>query len=297
MTNFITSLIAGLVFGAALATAGIGFTLQFGVTNYFNIGYGELLTIGAMVAVTLNAGVLHWNIWLAALVGIAVTGIAGVLINRLVYSPFLDRRRDIFTILLVTFGVAILLDNIYLLVWGSGYRQFSYTPGAVAAIGGVKISEAQIVYLLIAALCLISVQLMLKRTKIGRSMRAMSDNSSLAMISGLNIRRTTDITWLATGLLAGASGLLFALETHTFNTTLGLSYEYYIFVAVILGGIGKPLGAVLGGILIGVATQLAALFVPSGLSPVIAFAVLIVVMLLRPQGLLGVPGRLGRVNV
>lgn len=297
MAEATSVVVAGLVYGAVLATAGIGFTLQFGVTNYFNIAYGELLTLGAMVTASLNTGSVRWGIWPSAVVGVLATTAFAIFQNRFIFTPFLNRRKSLFVTLLVTFALAIVLDNVFIMVWGTNFTQYTYTPGAVVGLFGAKIQIAEIVYLCIAVGAMAVVQLLLTKTKIGRTMRAMSDNTTLATIAGLNTKRTTEITWALTGALAGISGVLFALQTHTFGVGLGLNYEYYIFVAVILGGIGQPVGALLGGLLIGLLLQSSALAIPSGLSPVIAFAVLVLVMMVRPQGLLGTPGRLNRLGL
>jgi branched-subunit amino acid ABC-type transport system permease component len=294
MSQLLSAIIAGIVYGAALSTAGAAFTLQFGVTNYFNLAFGALLGFAAMVAVSLNAASFHWNIWIAGAVAVIATAVLAVLLNRILYAPFLNRRRNIFIMILVTFAVAILLSNIFLIFWGTSFTEFRYTPGPTLHFVGATVTTDQVIYVLVAGACLIAVQLLLKYTSLGRSMRAMSDNFSLASIAGLNVRRITDLTWMMTGLLAGVAGILLALETHSFNASIGSRYEYFIFIAVILGGIGEPVGAFLGGILIGVVTEVSGLILPSGMSPVAALAILILVMLLKPQGLLGVPGRLGR---
>lgn len=297
MAELTSVVVAGLVYGSILATAGVGFTLQFGVTNYFNLAYGELMTFGAMVTASLNTGSIGWGIWPASAVGVSATVLLALFQNRFIFTPLLNRRKSIFVTLLATFAVAIMLDNIFILVWGTSFTQYTYSPGAGIHLFGAAISIAEIVYFLIAVGCMAAIHQLLTRTKAGRSMRAMSDNTTLASIAGLNTKRITAVTWAITGFMGGIAGVLFALQTHTFGVSLGVNYEYYVFVAVILGGIGQPFGALMGGLLIGLITQLAALAIPSGLSPVIAFAVLILVMLFRPQGLLGVPGRLNRLGL
>lgn len=296
MTQFLASAVAGVIYGAVLAVASLGFTVQFGVTNYFNFAYGEIMAIGAMVAATFNSLAFHWSIWIAGLLGCVAAALVAAFLDFVILTPFLRKYRHVWTMLLVTFAIALLLDNVFLLTWGSGYTQYNHVTGPLLHLGGVRITMAQIVYLLLALLCLVAMYVVLKRTRLGRSMRALSDDETLAAITGLNTRRITTVTWLISGGLAGISGVLLGLQTHTFNASVGVNYEYYIFIAVILGGIGEPVGAVLGGLVVGVVTQIAAIAVPSGLSPVIAFTILVLVLFVRPMGLLGVPGRLDRLT-
>lgn len=296
MTQFLASAVAGLIYGAVLAVASLGFTVQFGVTNYFNFAYGELMAVGAMLAATLNSGAFHLSIWVAGLVGCIAAALLAALLDVVVLTPFLRKYRHVWTMLLVTFAIALLLDNVFLLTWGSDYTQYRHATGPLLRLGGIRITLAQIIYLVIAILCLAAMYGLLKRTRLGRSMRALSDDDTLASITGLKTRRITTITWLISGALAGLSGVLLGLQTHTFNASVGVNYEYYIFIAVILGGIGEPVGAVLGGLVVGLVTQIAATAVPSGVSPVIAFAILVLVLFVRPMGLLGVPGRLDRLT-
>ncbi len=298
MDRLIAVTIAGLAYGAVLSVASVGFTIQFGVTNYFNFAYGEVMTVATMIAVTLNASsVLHMNIWLASAVGVLGTGAVALLLNQFVFVPFRAKYKNIWTMLLVTFSVALIMDNVFLLIWGSNYRQFTGSTGSVIRVGTATISVSDFVYLAIAVVCLLLVQGLLTRTRIGRSMRAMSDNATLASISGIRTGKVTAITWLVSGLLAGVGGVLLGLQTHTFDTAVGLSYEYYIFIAVILGGVGSPMGAVLGGLVVGLLSQLISLAIPSGLNSVVVFGVMIVVLFVRPMGLMGVPGRLNRVDL
>lgn len=295
--NFIVVSIAGLAYGGVIAIAALGFTLQFGTTNYFNFAYAEMMEFGALIAVTLNITIVHWNIWIAGIIGAAAAGLFAAALNRSLFRPFLKRYRNIWTMLIVTFSLALLLDNIYLLVWGSGYYQYSYSPGPGIHIGTASIQVSEFVILGIVVICLGLVHLLLTRTRLGRMMRAMSDNSSLATICGLNTKRITEMTWLVSGILAGLAGVLLALETHTFDSSVGVLYEYYVFVAVILGGVGSAAGAVLGGLVVGLATSLSGLIISSGLSPVAVFALMILVLFIRPMGLMGVPGRLSRTEL
>lgn len=285
------------MFGAVLAIASIAFNLQFSVTNYFNFAYGELLTFGAMSALAVNTELFHLNVWVALLIGGVATGLLSIGLNRLVFNPFVRRRPQLLFALVVTFAVSLILNNIFIIIWGTDFHELSYPASVNHHWGALQISTNQILYFVIAVFCMIGLHLILNYTKLGRSMRAMSDDLSLASVCGINIDRITGLTWAITGLLAGVAGVLLAMQTHTFGTAIGDNYEYLVFSAVILGGIGKAYGALIGGFVLGLATQLSALVIPAGLSPVLAFAVLVGIMLFRPQGLLGVQGVLSRTSV
>ncbi|HVA24429.1 MAG TPA: branched-chain amino acid ABC transporter permease [Chloroflexota bacterium] len=277
----------GVVDAAVLAVAAIAFTLQFGVTNYFNFGYSEWLTFGAFIALTVNNGLLHVNVWLAMFIGGVATAILSLLINRAVFAPFTRRRPEAFYILIVTFGVGFLLNQLYILIWGTAYRNLNSPASPLHDVGPLKFSTEQLLFLLIAVTFMAGTYLILNHTRAGRCMRAMSDNRALAAICGFKTERITDLTWLMTGFMAGVAGVILAIETHTFGTDLGQSYVYLVFPAVIIGGIGRTYGALIGGLLIGLFTGIGVLVIPSAISPLVIFAALVAIVLLRPQGLVG----------
>lgn len=281
----------GVVDAAVLAVAAIAFTLQFGVTNYFNFGYSEWLTFGAFMALTVNNEVLHLNVWVAMGIAGVATAILSLLINRGIFAPFTRRRPEAFYILIVTFGVGFLLNQLYILIWGTAYRELNAASAPLHDVGPFRFSSDQILYLLIAMGFMLATYLILNHTRIGRCMRAMSDNRSLATVCGIKTERITDLTWLMTGFMAGVAGVILAMETHTFGPDLGQNYVYLVFPAVIIGGIGRTYGALIGGLLIGLFTGIGVLIIPSSLSPLVIFAALLAVVLLRPQGVVG--GSLG----
>ena len=277
----------GIVDAAVLSVAAIAFTLQFGVTNYFNFGYAEWLTFGAFIALTFNNGLLHVNVWLAMLIGGAATALLSLAINRGVFAPFTRRRPEGFYILIVTFGVGFLLNQMYILIWGTAYRNLDTQSSPLHNVGPFKFSTEQLLFLLIALAFMAATYLVLNHTRTGRCMRAMSDNHALAGIRGIKTDRITDVTWLMTGFMAGVAGVILAIETHTFGTDLGENYVYLVFPAVIIGGIGRTYGALIGGLIIGLFTGIGVLVIPSALSPLVIFAALVAIVLLRPQGLVG----------
>jgi branched-subunit amino acid ABC-type transport system permease component len=280
-------IVLGAINAAVLAVAAVAFTLQFGVTNYFNFGYGEWLTFGAYTAFMLTSRWVHLNIWVALALSGVVTAALSIGLNRAVFSPFVNRRRDPFFILIVTFAVGFMLNQLFIMIWGTDYRQLPQPAMPSLSLGTFRVGTDQLIFLGVALACMVTVQLVLTSTRIGKSMRAVADNRSLAAVCGLDIQRIADITWVVTGFMAGLAGVILALQTASFSTDLGDNYVYLVFPAVIIGGIGRPTGALLGAILIGVFGAVGALYIPPSLSTVLIFIALVATVLLRPEGLLG----------
>jgi branched-subunit amino acid ABC-type transport system permease component len=296
VSNFTVLAGFGLIDGAILAVAALGFTLQFGVTNAVNFAYGEFITFGAFGVVLVNGLGVHTNFWETVVIGAVSGAVLSVVIGQFVYAPFLKRRPEILFSLVLTFGMSLILVNAYIAIWGSGFRvlePISYPTGDadVHQIGPFIVTTLQLWFLLLAVIFLLIAYLLLNYTRLGRSMRAISDNRALAIVCGLNLRRITTYTWLITGALAGAAGVVQALQAHSFQPSLGDTFVYLVFASVVIGGIGRPLGAVLGAVIIGLVTQLAVPIVGAAVSPVAVFVVLVALMIFRPSGLFGSTGR------
>lgn len=290
MTLYLHALGFGLVTASILALASVGLTLQFGVTNYVNFAYGEMLTFGAYFAWIANAH-YGWNIWLALLAGAILTGVLGIVLNLIILAPFVKRGYPVLFMLVVTFGLSLILANVLLAIWGADFRQYKVTPDKSYNIGPFLFTGRQLVIIGIAAVSMIGVHVLLNYTKIGKAMRAMSDNPSLAKNCGINTELVTNFTWLLSGLLAGLAGVVLALNISSFQPAFGGDFLFVIFSAVILGGIGKPYGAMAGALVIGIVTELAAIPLSSDFKNDAAFAILVLVLLLRPQGIFASEGK------
>lgn len=280
----------GLVTASILALASVGLTLQFGVTNYINFAYGELLTAGAYFAWLANAH-YGWNIWLALLAGALLTGVLGVLLNLVVLAPFVKRGYPVLFMLVVTFGLSLVLSNVILAIWGGNFRQYHVTPDTQHNIGPFLFTSKQLIIIGIAVVAMAGIHVLLAYTKIGKAMRAMSDNPSLAKNCGIDIGQITNFTWLLSGFLAGLAGVVLALNITSFQPASGGDFLFVIFAAVILGGIGKPYGAMAGALVIGLVTEIAAIPLSSDFKNDAAFAILIIVLLVRPQGIFATEGK------
>jgi branched-subunit amino acid ABC-type transport system permease component len=290
MTIYLHALGFGLVTASILALASVGLTLQFGVTNYINFAYGELLTFGAYFAWIANTH-YGWNIWLALLIGALLTGVVGVVLNLVILAPFVKRGYPVLFMLVVTFGLSLILANVILAVWGADFRQYTVAPDTQHAIGPFLFTGQQLLIIAIAAVAMVGLHVLLTYTKIGKAMRAMSDNPTLAKNCGIDTERVTTFTWLLSGFLAGLAGVVLALNISSFQPAFGGDFLFVIFAAVILGGIGKPYGAMAGALVIGLVTEIAAIPLTSDFKNDAAFAILVLVLLLRPQGIFATEGK------
>lgn len=280
----------GLVTASILALASVGLTLQFGVTNYINFAYGELLTFGAYFAWLANSH-YGWNIWLALLVGAILTGVLAVILNLIVLQPFIKRQYPVLFMLVVTFGLSLVLSNVLLAVWGADFQRFNVPNDVEYHIGPFLWTGRQLVIIGIAIVVLVGVHILLNYTKLGKAMRAMSDNPTLARNCGIDTEMVTNFTWMLSGFLAGLAGVVLALNITTLQPAFGGDFLFVIFAAVILGGIGRPYGAMAGALVIGIVTEVAAVPLSSDFKNDAAFAILVLVLLFRPQGIFASEGK------
>lgn len=280
----------GLITASVLALASVGLTLQFGVTNFVNFAYGEMLTIGAYIAFICNRG-LHMNIWLSMLIAAILTAVVSWAVNVFVIQPFVRRKAPTIILLVVTIGLSLFLMNGIQAIWGPAFKQYNEAPATSVHIGPMMFTNQQLVIIGIAAAAMIGIHILLKFTKLGKAMRAMSDNVELARISGIPTAKITNFAWLISGFMAGLAGVVLAMNVNNFTPALGTEFLFVIFSAVILGGIGRPYGAMLGALIIGVAMEVSASFMDSAYKTVIAFAILVILLLFRPQGILPSRGR------
>ncbi|ACU53474.1 inner-membrane translocator [Acidimicrobium ferrooxidans DSM 10331] len=290
MSLFLLTLGFGIVTSAVLALAAVGLSLQFGVTNYVNFAYGAYLAVGMFVTYTASVG-LHLPFWLGGLVGVIASGLAAVAVDVAVLEPFVRRGTSGFFLLIVTFGLSLILLNLVQAIWGVGFDRYPIAAGNPLHLGPFSLTAAQIGVVIVAAVVMVGVHLLLTRTRLGMAMRAMSDNAPLAAASGIDTRRTTRWTWFLSGALAGLGGITLALNTVEFQAFTGNTFLFVIFAAVILGGIGKIYGAMVGALVIGLAISLSTLVISAAYSLDVAFLVLVLTLLIRPQGIFATAGK------
>ena len=285
MSLFLASIGFGLVTASVLAIASVGFTLQFGVTDVLNLAFGAIMILGAFVAYWVNENGL--SVWLGLLLAVAACAVASVLLNSVVYTPFQRRGATPITMVIVSLGMTLIIEfGLAALVGGVGV---SYTMGngPTFQAGGLILTGVQIVIMAIAVAAMAGVHVLLRYTKLGKAMRATAANRNLARNCGIRTGRVITATWALTGALCGLAGTVFAIDAGSFSATSTDLFLVLILAAVFLGGPGQPYGAMLGAVIIGLATEVSAVFIPADYKYVIAFVALLVMLGVRPTGLLG----------
>ena len=279
----------GLITGTILAITGVGASLVFGIQRVANFAHGEYLTFAAYAGFLLNVG-FGQNLVVATVGAMIATALLAVGIHFTVLRPL--RGRGLVAMSLITVGLALMLRDLIFLVAGAQIRQYGIDQTAVFDLGLVRISPGQVVAIAITIIIAPAVALLLSRTPIGKSMRAVADNRDLAAISGIDVDRIGTYVWLLAGALAGLGGVMLAVVQGTFDPNLGFQVLLLIFTTVVLGGIGSAYGALVAGLVLGLVMELSTWSIFLGglearFKPVLAFAVLIVLLLFRPQGLFG----------
>jgi branched-subunit amino acid ABC-type transport system permease component len=275
----------GIAAGAVLALGAVGFTVQFGISNVLNITYGSLMTLAAYVGLFLIDRRL--NVWaVMAIVAVAIA-VCSAAFRRLLVAPLQRRGTRGFGIIIVTVSAAIVLQYTIVAVVGPQAQSYGPQGGATIRAAGMTLSAAQVAIILTAALLMLGLHLLLTRTRLGRAMRATSANPTLAQSCGIETERIGDLAWLISGALCGAAGVALAITTVTFDFTLGAVFLIPMIAAAVLGGVGQPYGAMLGGLVVGVASELAGAFWDPAYKDVIAFVILVAMLLVRPRGLFG----------
>jgi branched-subunit amino acid ABC-type transport system permease component len=283
---FVESIGFGLVSAAVLAVAAVGFTMQFAVTNVLNLAYGGVMIVSAYAAYVLNQhGV---DFWVSALAGIAAGALLSVFLNNVVYTPFQRRGTSPIGMVIVSLGMTLILVFGTQAIAGPTNVSYTVSQGATVKPLGFNLTVVELVIIAISIVVMLLVHALIRYTKLGKAMRATSANRNLARNCGIRTNSVVTITWLITGALCGLAGVVFALNSGTFGATSTDLFLVLILAAVFLGGPGEPYGAMLGALVIGLATEVSAAFIVSDYKDVVAFLILIAMLALRPSGLLGV---------
>ena len=275
----------GLVAGSYLGLGAIGLTLVFGVLRLVNFAHGDLLTAGAYFTIGLST--LGLPLGLAVPGAIVGTALLAYLSEVLIWRPMRDARAGSLQLFLTAIGLALVIRFSIQFVSGGQARTLGIDILSAFEIGTVRLGLMQGIVLVAGLTAMGLVGLMLRHTTLGKQMRAYADNRALAEVSGIETRRIVIVTWLLSGLLAGFAGLLYAAAIGTFNPNFGLTLLLSLFAAAILGGIGNAYGALVGGLVIGLSQEWATLFVNPRWKPAVGFVILILTLLVLPQGIFG----------
>ena len=285
MSLFVASLGFGLVTAAVLAIASVGFTLQFAVTDVLNLAYAAIMIFGAFIAYAVNQGGLP--VWLGLLVAVAACALISVLLNVGVYAPFQRRGTAPITMVIVSLGMTLIIEFGVQAVSGGTAVSYTMSNGPTLQAGGLNLTGVQVAIMVLAVLVMAAVHGLLRYTKLGKAMRATAANRSLARNCGIRASRVITMTWAITGALCGLAGVVFAIDSGSFDATATDIFLILILAAVFLGGPGSAYGAMLGALVIGLATEVSAVFIPADYKYVVAFVILLIMLGVRPTGLLG----------
>jgi branched-chain amino acid transport system permease protein len=291
--QLVERIVNGLNFGLMLALAAIGASLVFGTTGLSNFAHGELVTLGAVFALVL--GVFnHWPLLLAIPVAVLLAGGVGLGLDAALWRPLRKRGIGLTQLLIVSIGLSLALRYlIQFFIGGNIYQLPGSSDTKIKLFGSVSLSVVDMVSMGVSIVVLLAVAWWLVNTRIGKATRAISDNPSLAAASGINVNGVVRIVWVISAALAGLAGILWAFFIPGIKWDMGGSFLLLIFAAITLGGLGTAFGAAIGSIIVGLLVEVSTLWIPSDLKYLGALAVLIVVLLVRPQGLLGRKERIG----
>ena len=284
--EFLSYLISGVSLGSVYAMIALGYTMVYGIAKMLNFAHGDVIMVGGYVSLmAMNALGLPW--WVAVVLAIIVCTVLGVTIEGLAYKPL--RKAPSLAVLITAIGVSYFLQNSALLIWGANPK--SYSPIVTGAVelfdGALKVPYISLVTMAMCVVIMIALTTFISKSKMGKAMRACSEDKGAAQLMGINVNKTISMTFAIGSSLAAIAGVLLCSSYSTLMPTTGSMPGIKAFTAAVFGGIGSIPGAFLGGILLGIIESLAKAYISTQLANSIVFAVLIIVLLVRPAGLLG----------
>lgn len=291
--RFVDSLVSGIKYGLIIALASMGLSLIFGTTGLTNFAHGELITFGAITAYFLNVTV-GMPLIVAALLTLVIAGFFGWGQDRALWRPLRSRGTGIIAMMIVSIGFGLLLRNLFQFFFGASTKSYNeYTSQRARDYGLFDLSYKEIAIFTISIATIIIITTLMTRTRLGKAMRAVSDNPALSASSGMRVDGVISSVWILGTMLSALAGILLGVNSQV-NFMMGYQLLLMVFAATVLGGLGTVWGAVLGSLIIGIITEVGPLFgVPSSIKEVGALIVLILILLIRPQGILGRAERIG----
>ena len=283
--NIIEQLINGLRTGSIYALIALGYTMVYGIAKMINFAHGDIIMVGAY-ALYVFIALLKMPVIVAVLFTIGLCAVLGIVIERIAYKPL--RKAPPLAVLITAIGVSFFLQNAALLIFKANPIPFeSIVNVKTVKIGNISIAGITIVTLLVTLVSMIILTLFINKTKAGSAMRAVSEDKGAAQLMGINVNRTISMTFAIGSALAAVAGILFLSQYQSLKPTMGALPGIKAFIAAVLGGIGSVPGAMLGGIILGIIESISKAYISSELSDAIVFGVMILVLLLKPSGLLG----------
>lgn len=285
--TFISNLINGISLGSVYAIIALGYTMVYGIAKMLNFAHGDVIMVGAYISFCMTT-YMGLPSWVSILAAMAVCTVLGILIEGLAYKPL--RKASSLAVLITAIGVSYFLQNVALLIWGSAPKVFSTVApfGSVSLFGGSLIITAEsIITVAACVVIMIGLTVFTKKSKIGKGMRAVSEDKDAAELMGINVNVIISMTFAIGSALAAIAGVLLCSAYPVLIPTTGSMPGIKAFTAAVFGGIGSIPGAMLGGILLGIIEIFSKSYISTSLSDAIVFAVLIIVLLVKPTGILG----------
>lgn len=283
--EWLQQLVNGLFLGGIYALLALGYTMVYGIIKLINFAHGDVYMMGAFLGYFFIKH-LHMNLWVALIATMATTALLGVIIEILAYRPL--RKSTRIAALITAIGVSFLLENTMTYFFGSSPRSFPQVMHIQKYdLGPISVSNIQLLILAVSIILMILLQLIVKKTKMGKAMRAVSVDSDAAQLMGINVNRTISYTFALGSAWAGAAGVLIGLYYNSIDPLMGMTPGIKAFVAAVLGGIGIIPGAALGGFVIGMLETISTAIGLSDYRDAVVYAVLIIILLVRPAGILG----------
>ena len=289
--------VVGVIVGSVIGLGAMGLTLSFGVMKFANFAHGDMMTLGMFTAFAVvgNAGLAGptlspFSIPAGLILGVIVAGAAVAIlaasIDRVVYRRLRRRGSALITMAIASLGIAIMLRAVIQLIWGPLPERYATGINPAWNLGGLRIKPDQVLIVALTLALAFALYLLLYRTRLGKAMRATADNPQLADVAGIDTERIRQATWAITGFLISAAGVMFAVQAQL-RYDAGFEFLLPMFAAVILGGIGNPWGALIGGLIVGISQETSTHWIPSGFKAGVPFFLLIAMLALRPRGLFG----------
>lgn len=283
--TFLSYLIQGISLGSVYAIIALGYTMVYGIAKMLNFAHGDIIMVGAYT-LSVAMATLKFPPALAIIVSMAVCSLLGIVVEKIAYKPL--RNASPLTVLITAIGVSYFLQSLALLIFGSNQRKVdSVIKMAPIKLGGIELTGESAVTIGVTVIIMICLTLFINKTKTGRAMLAVSEDKGAAQLMGVNVNKTISITFAIGSALAAVAGVLFTSSYGFVGPYTGSLPGIKAFVAAVLGGIGSVPGAMLGGILLGIIESLSKAYISTQLADAIVFGVLIVVLLVKPTGLLG----------
>jgi len=285
--QFLQLFVNGIAVGSIIALAAIGLTLTYGILRLANFAHGDFMTLGAYLTLVMDASLESVglkNIWLAIALGATLTIAVALLTEKLLWSPMRDRRASSTSLIIISIGLALFIRNGIILIWGGANQKYNLPVVSAIDLWGIKIAQNRLIVVVLAVLVILGLHYVLQNTKIGKAMRAVADNVDLARVSGINVERVVTWTWVIAAGLTAISGGMLGLVTAV-RPSMGWFLILPMFASVILGGIGNPYGAIAGAFIIGIAQEVSTYWISPEYKLGVALGVMILVLLVRPQGI------------